>query len=172
MFSLLVHNEPMNIKEWLNTLPGSPTVSQAADHAEVSKATFLRHEKRGETTAEYVIKIARAYNVNEVQALLDLGFIEEAAILELAIERALGFAKNSQLYAEMNRRNDPEGRRLYRAEGIPGVIDLDDETIAVADAQLFKLPTSPAVDDEPERYVAKRKKREPSEGDDDYGSGA
>lgn len=142
MFPPLVHNEPMNIKEWLNTLPGAPTVSQAADHAEVSKATFLRHEKKGETTAEFAIKIARAYSVNEVQALLDLGFIEEAAVLELAVEAALGFAKNSQLYAEMNKRNDPDERRLYRSEGIPGVIDLDDETVAQEDAQVFEFPTS------------------------------
>ena len=123
---MLVHNEPMSIKEWLNSLPGAPTVSQAADRAGVSKATFLRHDKNGKTTAEFVIKIARAYNVNEVQSLINLGFVDEAAVLEVAIERALGLAKNSQILAEMNKRHDPEARRLYRAEGKPGVIDLDD----------------------------------------------
>lgn len=116
----------MNINEWLNSLPGSPTVSQAADHAGVSKATFLRHEKNGKTTAEYVTKIARAYDVNEIQSLINLGFVQEAAVMEVAIEKALGLAKNSQLLAEMNKRHDPEARRLYRAEGKPGVIDLDD----------------------------------------------
>lgn len=116
----------MNIKEWLNTLPGSPTVSQAADHAGVSKATFLRHEKNEKTTAEYVIKISRAYDVNEIKALITLGFVDEAAVMEMAIEKALGYAKNSQILAEMNKRHDPEARRLYRAEGKPGVIDLDD----------------------------------------------
>ena len=116
----------MNINEWLKSLPGSPTVSQAADHAGVSKATFLRHEKNGKTTAEYVTKIARAYDVNEIQSLINLGFVQEAAVMEVAIEKALGLAKNSQLLAEMNKRHDPEARRLYRAEGKPGVIDLDD----------------------------------------------
>ena len=116
----------MNINEWLNSLPGSPTVSKAADHAGVSKATFLRHEKNGKTTAEYVTKIARAYDVNEIQSLINLGFVDEAAVMEMAIEKALGLAKNSQLLAEMNKRHDPEARRLYRAEGKPGVIDLDD----------------------------------------------
>lgn len=129
----------MNIKEWLNTLPGAPSVSQAADHAEVSKATFLRHEKKGETTAEYAIKIARAYKVNEVQALLDLGFIEEAAVLEIAVDNALGFAKNSQLWSEISKRADPEARRLFRAEGKPGVVDLDDEVLDSNGAQLFDL---------------------------------
>ena len=116
----------MNINEWLNSLPGSPTVSQAADHAGVSKATFLRHEKNGKTTAEYVTKIARAYDVNEIQSLINLGFVQEAAVMEMAVEKALGLAKNSQILAEMNKRHDPEARRLYRAEGKPGVIDLDD----------------------------------------------
>ncbi|MCK2200522.1 hypothetical protein [Corynebacterium callunae] len=164
----------MNIKEWLTTLPGSPSVSQAADHAEVSKATFLRHEKKGETTAEYAIKIARAYNINEVQALLDLGFIEEAAVLEIAVDNALGFAKNSQLWVEISKRADPEARRLFRAEGNPGVIDLDDDTIAIEDdAQVFNFPIPDQEEEfEPERYVAKRKRSEPAEGDDDYGSGA
>lgn len=116
----------MNIDEWLNSLPGSPTVSQAADHSGVSKATFLRHEKNGKTTAEYVTKIARAYGVNEIQALINLGFVQEAAVMEVAIEKALGRAKNSQLLAEMSKRHDPEARRIFRAEGKPGVIDLDD----------------------------------------------
>lgn len=162
----MVHNEPMNIKEWLSALPGSPTVSQAADHAGVSKATFLRHEKKKETTAEYVVKIARAYNVNEVQALIDLGFIDEAAVMELAIENALGFATNSQLWVEQSKRADPEARRLFRGEGVPGVVDLDDEAVG---AEVFEFPTP---DVEPERYVAKTKKPEPREGDDDYGPGA
>ncbi|PQM75357.1 hypothetical protein [Corynebacterium sp. J010B-136] len=87
-------------------------MSQAADFAGVSKATFLRHEKTGKTTAEFVVKIARAYNVNEVQSLINLGFVDEAAVMEVAIEKALGMAKNSQILAEMNKRHDPEARRL------------------------------------------------------------
>lgn len=122
----IVHNEPMNFNEWLKTLPESPTASQAANAANVSRATTIRHEKAGATTAEYAVKIARAYNVNEIQALIDLGFVDEAAVMEMAVEKALGLAKNSQLLAEMNKRHDPEARRLYRAEGKPGVIDLDD----------------------------------------------
>lgn len=122
----VVHNEHMNFNEWLNTLPESPTASQAANAANVSRATTIRHEKAGATTAEYAVKIARAYNVNEIQALIDLGFVDEAAVMEVAIEKALGLAKNSQILAEMNKRHDPEARRLYRAEGKPGVIDLDD----------------------------------------------
>lgn len=177
MFALvarIVHNELMTFNEWLQNLPGSPSPSQAADRADVSRATLIRHSKAGATTAEYAVKIARAYNVNEVQALLDLNFIEEAAVLELSIEKALGHAKNSQLWVELSKRSDPESRRLYRAEGKPGVIDLDDDTIASEnDAQVFNFPTPDQEEEfEPERYVAKRKRPEPAEGDDDYGPGA
>ena len=146
----------MNINEWLNSLPGSPTVSQAADHAGVSKATFLRHEKNGKTTAEYVTKIARAYDVNEIQSLINLGFIQEAAVMEVAIEKALGLAKNSQLLAEMNKRHDPEARRLYRAEGKPGVIDLDDHRSPdpLSDADDMNDGTVREFDYAPEEYAA------------------
>lgn len=146
----------MNINEWLNSLPGSPTVSQAADHAGVSKATFLRHEKNGKTTAEYVTKIARAYDVNEIQSLINLGFVQEAAVMEVAIEKALGLAKNSQLLAEMNKRHDPEARRLYRAEGKPGVIDLDDHRSPdpLSDADDMNDGTVSEFDYAPEEYAA------------------
>ena len=146
----------MNINEWLNSLPGSPTVSQAADHAGVSKATFLRHEKNGKTTAEYVTKIARAYDVNEIQSLINLGFVQEAAVMEVAIEKALGLAKNSQLLAEMNKRHDPEARRLYRAEGKPGVIDLDDHRSPdpMSDADDMNDGTVREFDYAPEEYAA------------------
>lgn len=141
----------MDINEWLNSLPGSPTVSQAADHAGVSKATFLRHEKNGKTTAEYVTKIARAYDVNEIQSLINLGFVQEAAVMEVAIEKALGLAKNSQLLAEMNKRHDPEARRLYRAEGKPGVIDLDDHRSPdPMSGASGSIPSTAVADDSPD----------------------
>ncbi|CAB0969152.1 DNA-binding protein [Corynebacterium diphtheriae] len=129
-FSRLVHNERMNINDWLNALPGSPTVSQAADKAGVSRATFLRHADKGKTTAEYVIAIARAHNVNEIQALADMGFVEEAAVVEMAIDKALGMATNSKLLEEINKRVDPEARRLFYGDGVPDIIDVRDDELA------------------------------------------
>ncbi|MFW9032725.1 hypothetical protein [Corynebacterium striatum] len=149
----------MNIEEWLNTLPGSPTVSQAADHTPgVSKATFLRHADKEKTTAEYVIAIARAHNVNEIQALADMGFIEEAAVVEMAIDKALGMATNSKLLEEINKRVDPEARRLFHGEGVPGIIDVRDDELAarrsnntspVSDAS-DSMPLSAVADDSPD----------------------
>lgn len=152
----MVHNELMNFNEWLNALPESPTASQAANAANVSRATTIRHEKAGATTAEYAVKIARAYNVNEIQALIDLGFVDEAAVMEMAVEKALGLAKNSQILAEMNKRHDPEARRLYRAEGKPGVIDLDDHRSPdpMSDADDMNDGTVREFDYAPEEYAA------------------
>lgn len=156
----------MNIEEWLNTLPGSPTVSQAADHTPgVSKATFLRHADKGKTTAEYVIAIARAHNVNEIQALADMGFVEEAAVVEMAINKALGMATNSKLLEEINKRVDPEARRLFHGDGVPGIIDVRDDELAahrsnVSEVDVRGLP-----------YAADDSDTEPEEGDDDYHDG-
>lgn len=121
----MVHNEPMEFQEWLTTLPGSPTASQAADHSGISKATLLRHAKAGKTTAEFTISIARAYEVNEVESLLDLGFITSSAIDEYSVEAALERATNEQLLDEILRRSDPQARYLFGNEG-------DEETIGLA----------------------------------------
>ncbi len=155
--NVIVHNEHMTFNDWLNHLPGSPTPSQAADAAKLSRATVLRHHEKNATTAEYVIKIARAYNINEIQALIDLGYVNEASVLELAIENALGMAKNSQMLAELDRRVDPDARRVFRGEGAE-IVDLDDRR------------TTPDVQDLD--YAADHRVPEPEEGDDDYGPGA
>ncbi len=156
-YPVMVHNEPMNIEEWLHTLPGSPTVSQAADHTPgVSKATFLRHADKGKTTAEYVIAIARAHNVNEIQALADLGFVEEAAVIEMAIDKALGMATNSKLLEEINKRVDPEARRLFHGDGVPGIIDVRDDELATrrqntpVSGPSDSMPLSAVADDSPD----------------------
>lgn len=115
----------MELQEWLAALPGSPTVSQAADHSGISKATLLRHAKAGKTTAEFIIIISRAYGVNEVESLLTLGFITTSAIDEFGIEGALEGATNQQLLGEIMRRSDPEARYLFGNAG-------DEETIGLA----------------------------------------
>mgnify|MGYP002712234108 CR=1 FL=1 len=121
----MVHNEPMELQEWLSTLPGSPTVSQAADHSHVSKATLLRHAKTGKTTAEFVVTISRAYRVNEVESLVKLGFITDKAVDGYGIEAALSSATNEELLEEILRRSDPQARYLFGNEG-------DEETIGLA----------------------------------------
>ena len=121
----MVHNEPMELQEWLSTLPNSPTVSQAADHSGISKATLLRHAKTGKTTAEFAVTISRAYKVNEVESLVRLGFITPEAVDGYGIEAALASATNEELLEEILRRSDPQARYLFGNEG-------DGETIGLA----------------------------------------
>lgn len=143
IFLHMVHNEPMTLKEWLDTLPGSPTVSQAADHSDVSKATLLRHAKSGKTTAEYAVAISRAYEVNEIQALIDLGFVNTEAVDKYGVEAALAAATNEQLLDEIMRRSDPQARYLFGNEGGDDAIGLAPHLAPVED-----------MDEMPERAVA------------------
>lgn len=130
----MVHNEPMELQEWLNTLPGAPTVSQAADHSDISKATLLRHAKVGKTTAEFIISISRAYGVNEIESLLNLGFITPSAIEEYGVEAALEGATNRQLLDEIMRRSDPQARYLFGNEGDEDTVGLAPHLTPVSDA--------------------------------------
>ena len=124
----------MELQEWLSTLPGSPTVSQAADHSHVSKATLLRHAKTGKTTAEFVVTISRAYRVNEVEALVRLGFITAEAVDGYGIEAALSSATNEELLEEILRRSDPQARYLFGNEGDEDTIGLAPHLTPVSDA--------------------------------------
>lgn len=130
----MVHDEPMELQEWLTTLPGSPTVSQAADHSGISKATLLRHAKTGKTTAEFTISISRTYEVNEVESLLALGFISRSAIDEYGVNAALEGATNQQLLDEIMRRSDPKARYLFGNKGDDDVIGLAPHLTPVSDA--------------------------------------
>ena len=130
----MVHNEPMELQEWLSTLPSSPTVSQAADHSGISKATLLRHAKTGKTTAEFAVTISRAYKVNEVESLVRLGFITAEAVDGYGIEAALASATNEELLEEILRRSDPQARYLFGNEGDGETIGLAPHLTPVSDA--------------------------------------
>lgn len=164
----------MNIEQWFQTITGGETQRAVAKKINVQQSKLSRQIASGKLDPEIIRDIARAYGHKAGDALLETGFLVSEDLTLVGVEEALGYAKNSQLWAELSKRSDPEARRLFRGEGKPGVIDLDDDTIAPEnDAQVFDFPTLDQEDEfEPERYVAKRKRPEPAEGDDDYGSGA
>lgn len=166
----MVHNEPMELQEWLTTLPGSPTVSQAADHSGISKATLLRHAKTGKTTAEFIISISRAYGVNEVESLLNLGFVTSSAIDEYGVEAALAGATNQQLLEEIMRRSDPEARYLFGNGGNDDVIGLDPSIAPVTSLDDARSNDSDS-DVHARPYAADSSDTEPEPGDDDYHDG-
>ena len=103
----------MNFNEWLGSIPGAPSPTEAAKRAKISHATLLRHANRGETTAENIIAIARAYEVSPVDALVELGFLtpEEATSERLAIRQALKGATIAEKWDSLA--DDIDGQRLF-----------------------------------------------------------
>ncbi|WP_040422121.1 hypothetical protein [Corynebacterium lipophiloflavum] len=81
----------MDFNDWLSSLPGSPTPTIAANKAGLTNTTLIRHATKGQTTADNVIAIARAYGVRPVDALIATGHLEpeEAASERMAIRMAL-----------------------------------------------------------------------------------
>lgn len=138
----------MNIEEWFKDITAGESQRTVAEKINVQQSKLSRQLKAGHLDAEIIRDIARAYGSKAGDELLKTGFLRPEDLTLVGVEEALGIAKNSQLWVEMSLRSDPEGRRLYRAEGKPGVIDLDDD---VVDAQVFEFPKShvaPLSDDE------------------------
>lgn len=142
----MVHNEPMKFSEWLDSLPTSPTPSQAAIKANISRATVLRHADKGTTTAEVLIPIARAYDTNPIDALISFGMLSIEDVRESAAHLVLSEVTNSEILAELNKRVDPDARRVFRGEGMGNVIDLADH--------VGGTPASPVVPDDEEIRAA------------------
>lgn len=148
----------MNFTEWLETIT-SDSQSEVAKKIGMSRRT-LQNQLYGTPKAETVIKIADEYGVNPHRALTELGYVEEHWLEEL-----IGDIDAALLAASEPKLSDEVLRRMLR-----GV-----KTEALT-TPVSELPTLRAVestpDVQPEPYAAKRKKPEPSEGDDDYGPGA
>lgn len=90
----------MDFNQWLSSLPGSPTPTTAASRSGLASPTLIRHADKGATTADNVIKIARAFGVSPVDALVDAGFLRadeidtakvsaRQALSDIGIEEAL-----------------------------------------------------------------------------------
>ncbi|MFT4088167.1 MAG: helix-turn-helix transcriptional regulator [Gordonia sp. (in: high G+C Gram-positive bacteria)] len=112
----------MNFKEWIEGLPGEPLVTQAAERAGIDRSTISRQLKRGVISAENVIALARAHGKNEVDALVETGYVTAEAASHAGVPQALGYATARQLLDEIRARVDPESVRLLRGGGDPTVI--------------------------------------------------
>ncbi|BAC17633.1 hypothetical protein [Corynebacterium efficiens] len=101
----------MNFIEWLNSLPGSPTPTLAANHSGLAGPTLIRHAQRGKTTADNVIKIAKAYGVSPIDALVELGFLspEDVSDTRIPLKSALEEAGVSELLESLVKRVNASG---------------------------------------------------------------
>lgn len=139
--------------DWLDRTTRGDSNREIARRADLSDATLSRQRRAGELSADLIIKIAEAYRESPVIALVDLGFMSAKWITEPGVVTALSRATDEELTDELLHRL----KLLERGE-----------VTSLAEKRKAKAHDVPAP--EPERYVAKTKQVEPSEGDDDFGA--
>lgn len=130
----------MNIDEWFRTITNGESQRTVAQKINVQQSKLSRQLNAGHLDPELIRDITRAYGTKAGDALLATGFLSPDDLDLIGVEEALRHATNSQILAELDRRLDPEARRLYRAEGVDDVVDLADDFDA--DAQVLDFPAS------------------------------
>lgn len=91
---------------YLSDLMGDETATEAAKKSKISSSNFTRWKKGARADPDFVVKIARAYKVNVLQALVEAEFItdEEASLTEVAPEIDLTKVDGHDLIDELERR--------------------------------------------------------------------
>lgn len=91
---------------------GDTTAKDVADHVGIDKSNVTRWKQGSKPAVEFVLKFARAYGVNVLNALVEAGFItnEEAGTLEVQIGKtaAISKASSAELLEELLRRAQRE----------------------------------------------------------------
>ena len=114
--------------QYLQGLMGPQTQLEAAKHIGISKSNITRWKNGARADPEFVVKVARAYHTNVLEALVEAEFITEQEANLRWVETGglkLAEATNEQLLDEIMRRSDPQARYLFGNEG-------DEETIGLA----------------------------------------
>lgn len=92
---------------YLQTLMGTQSQLEAAQHIGISKSNITRWKEGTRAAPDFVVKVARAYGANVLDALVEAEFItaEEAGLIE--VDRGgvrLSAATDDQLIAELVKR--------------------------------------------------------------------
>ena len=97
-----------NTRWWtyVNQLIGDASYSAAAEKAGFDKSAFTRWKKGARADPEFVVKMARAYKVNVLEALVEAEFITdaEASLTEVAPDLDITKIPGSDLMDEIERR--------------------------------------------------------------------
>lgn len=107
----------MRHEQWIRSLEEGLTPTVAAKAAGLSHTTVLRQLERGGLSAENVIAIARKYEVNIVDALIDTGHVYDNEVEIVGVSKALAYATNEQILEEMLSRVDPQATRMFHGDG-------------------------------------------------------
>lgn len=80
-----------DLAAYVTVQTGAPvTHEDIAQILGVSRGTYVNRRRSNKVTADDVIQVARHYGFNEVQAIMDLGYIEPEATAEF-VEAMPGF---------------------------------------------------------------------------------
>ena len=113
--------------QYLSDLMGSDTPTAAARKAGISASNFTRWKQGARADPDFVVKIARAYNGNVLEALVAADFItpEEAGEGGSTVDTELHHAlKVVQLHGnELSAIADDLTRELERVKGLPPEVD-------------------------------------------------
>ncbi|MFT3661962.1 MAG: hypothetical protein QM809_11330 [Gordonia sp. (in: high G+C Gram-positive bacteria)] len=148
----------MNFQEWLDALTGGDSLRTVATNTGVSHSTISRQLAKSKLDPELVIALARAYRHNEVDALVETGYVDSASVELAGIPVALGYATNAQILDEIRKRTDPEAARMFRDEGDPNVI-----TPNFGHQAQHQVTAAKAQDTEPAIRVASKRVKEMAE---------
>ncbi|MBV7302915.1 hypothetical protein [Corynebacterium sp. TAE3-ERU2] len=181
-------------EKWLHTLTGGASGRAAAQKAEISVATLNRQLKAGRLSAENVIALARAYNESPVQALAATGYLSSEEAIGVSLTTTAQMLSDKDLIRELARRVDstpgvwqdtfdatvssateqPKHSNKRSIDVLPRIYNADHSSIAAtADSELPLTPDGYLdIGREDLDLVADTSPEEPTEGDDDYGSGA
>ena len=91
----------MSIDQWIYETIGSDSLRQAASLASLSQSTFSRQLTNKSITVETAVKIAHAYQVSVIPALMALDIVTENNIAEFASETTIQDASDEVLSAEV-----------------------------------------------------------------------
>ena len=105
--------------QYVSQVIGGSTYSEAAEKAGFDKSAFTRWKKGARADPDFVVKIARAYDVNVLEALVEAEFItdEEAALTTIAPQLDLAQVDAQELLDELQHRIDTIRYLLELEEG-------------------------------------------------------
>ncbi|WJZ04808.1 hypothetical protein CFREN_04150 [Corynebacterium freneyi] len=143
-------------------LMGEQSQLDAANQIGISKSNITRWKDGARAAPDFVVKVARAYGANVLEALVEAEFIteKEAKLQQVRTGTPLEEATNQQILREILRRSGPEATYLF---------GMGDEQIN-PDADVLDLPRRSddtpairAVSDDDLPYVADSSPDHPEE---------
>ncbi|WP_413462125.1 helix-turn-helix domain-containing protein [Corynebacterium kefirresidentii] len=105
--------------QYIEPIISGMTMRDAAKQAGFNQSAFTRWKNGAKADPDFVVKFARAFNLNVLEALVEAEFIteEEADLKEITVGGpALSEASNEELVKEFLYRSDPHAKRLFNTE--------------------------------------------------------